>query len=334
VEDASNIKIPDLNNLKDVFEEIKNATYNGVNGVMCFDSGVEGSTLGVTLCTHGNEPVGLATLWHFIRNKQHKNLQKGRILFVLNNIKATENYFSAKTEDEKYNTRFVDINMNRLPQALEASLSEKYEIKRAQELMPIWEEFSVGIDLHSTSVGSDPMMLLRHGSGVDLVKGFPVQNIISGVANVMQGCTAMDFYGTKENRAHTVLLEAGCHEEPHAFYTAIQCVEALLGNMDIIAEKSDVVIEEYNHYKVCDSVMFPDDSYVTSKIFSTFGTITEGDCLAVGDGDDIVAKVDGHALMCFVTGKPPSLDEEALFISLPVEKVVFDADSCLKKHAS
>jgi succinylglutamate desuccinylase len=334
VEKTLNIEIPDLESLKGVFETIKKSTYKGIDGVMCFDSGKPGSTVGITICTHGNEPVGLATLWHFLKNEQKNELYKGRVIFVLNNIKATEKYFAAQTEEEKYFSRFIDINMNRLPDSLEASLSAQYEVVRAQELLPVWEDFDMGMDVHSTSVASDPMMLLRHGSGIDVVKGFPVTNIISGFSNVMQGNTAMDFYGPRENRAHTILLEAGCHESAEAFKTAIACVDALFCNLDIFEREAGKVVEEYNHYRVCASVLFPDETYKTAEIFPNFAFVTEGTCLATGSGEDIIAVEDGHVLMCFSTGKPPTPDEEALFISLPVEKVVFTAGARLKRHAS
>lgn len=327
VKEPADIKVPDLKNLKGVFETIKESEYDGVKGVMCFDSGVEGPTVGITICTHGNEPVGLATLWHFMSNELYNDMQKGRVFFVLNNLQATENYFDATTEDEKYHARFVDSNMNRLPESLEASLSNRYEILRAQELLPIWAEFNIGLDLHSTSVPSEPMMLLRHGSGVELIKGFPIENVISGLSGVMQGNTAMDFYGTKENHAHTVLIEAGSHEEEEAFRVGIACIDAALGNVGITSNQVDDIIHEYNHYKMCSSIMFPDESYITSEIFPNFEFVSEGALLATGNGRDITATEEGHVLMCFSTGKPPSLEEEALFISLPVEKVVFDEES-------
>lgn len=321
------ITVPVLADLKDVFETIKTAEYAGIKGVLRFDSGVEGPTVGITVCTHGNEPVGLAALWHFLNNGALEDLRCGQVFFVLNNLKATENYFAATTDEEKYRSRFVDMNMNRMPESLEASLSDKYEIVRAQELLPVWSLFDIGMDLHSTSVASDPMMVLRHGSNFDMVRGFPVPNIISGLSNVMRDNPVMDFYGgVKQQRAQVVLLEAGCHETPEAFAVGIACVEALLGNLGLTDYDADGTLDSYDHYQICDSIFFPNESYSTTEIYPCFAPISGGDCLATGNGEDIIAEEDGHALMCFAQGKPPTLEEEALFISLPVERMVLESD--------
>ena len=89
-----------------LFSIIKESRYKGVAGVICLDSNKPGPVVGVTICTHGNEPCGLALV------NELKKPSKGKVVICLNNLKATENYFLATTETEEIETRFIDINMN------------------------------------------------------------------------------------------------------------------------------------------------------------------------------------------------------------------------------
>lgn len=159
------LTVPDLDQLKPEFDFIKSSRYEGINGVLFINSGVPGPILGITMQTHGNEPSGLATLWHFRHNfNLGANLQKGSVFFIINNIQATENYFSALNMDDgeeketaKRRARFADCNMNRLPEeTLELSNDARYEVRRAQELRPVWQKLEVAIDIHSVLQKSPP----------------------------------------------------------------------------------------------------------------------------------------------------------------------------------
>ena len=111
-----------LSELKEEYYSICNSLEFGVKGIVAFDSGVAGPCVGVTMMTHGNEPSGLAALRHFRASDMIRKLQKGKVIFVLNNVAAAEKYFAAldivgQTEGARVrlSARFLDVNMNRLP---------------------------------------------------------------------------------------------------------------------------------------------------------------------------------------------------------------------------
>jgi predicted deacylase len=126
----------------------------GPAGTMIQDSGRPGPTVGITVMTHGNEPAGLAA-WDMLARRTPLPLLRGRVVWVLNNLKAAERYFALPFEapfPDKQKTRALDRNMNRLPRDLAAcQRGEAYEIDRSLALLPVWQGFDVGLDIHTTS---------------------------------------------------------------------------------------------------------------------------------------------------------------------------------------
>ena len=70
----------DTMKFRGIFDRLTTSTSNGVHGVMAINSGNPGPVLGITACTHGNEPSGLAVFdyllndihiekWHFFKGK-------------------------------------------------------------------------------------------------------------------------------------------------------------------------------------------------------------------------------------------------------------------------
>lgn len=309
----------------DIFTFINEKTYEGVPGVWCIDSGKTGPTLGITINTHGNEPSGLAGLAYLHESLHIENvLTQGRLFIVLNNIEATRKYFEATTDEERKKCRFLDVNMNRLPK--EDVISEKhhdaYEINRARELLPIWRKFDIGFDIHSMSQDGDPMILSIGELHSDLIRGFPIDIIISNLEEIQVGTPAMVFYGSK--KIPVLGIESGSHESEKAFEVTRVCIRSLLLNLHMIDGSNDIKQHAYRHYKVKASLLFPDDSYALAEEFKTYEPVQKGRILATGDGTPLVSPIDGHILFGGPKGKKAaSLSEEVLFISEPV-KEIFD----------
>lgn len=307
------------------FNFIKKSSYQGVNGVWKIQSGKPGPVLGITLHTHGNEPSGLAVLSHF-REKfpLERHLKNGAVVFALNNILATEKFLAAKDDEEKKNSRLVDINMNRLPDdVMELGKNDpRYEVRRAQELKGIWGQFDVGFDIHSTTQKSDGMIINIGTIHSRLIRGFPVTDIITNIENIQIYKPAVFFYG---NGSTPVMgIEAGSHESSEAFSIAIACTEALLKNLQMIEGETVAGGREYNEYFVDGALMFPDASYSLVKPFPTYEIFTEGERIATNGQKDILAPFTGHSIFAppGITVKDPR--EEVMFYLRPPRVITIE----------
>lgn len=302
----------------EVFNRLSACTFEGVPGVAHFSGEGKGLTVGITVCTHGNEPAGLAAADYIFSYFEKNPLKIGEVFLVLNNIEATKRYLHAKTDEERSRTRFVDINLNRLPEDMFNDSNEtRYEILRARELIPIWRRFTVGLDIHSTSQDAEPMLIsVGKLKNIDHLSGFPVQKLISNIDKVMQDRAVAEFFGSEESEAYG--LECGGHEQSSSFALAVHCAQALLENVgmiDVVTVKTPQTIEEY---VVREAVFFPNDSYTLTKIFKNFEPVMKGTVLATGNGSDIRASEDGHALFAPNTINPIYKNEEVLFLTDPV----------------
>jgi len=312
--------------MKAIFEMLMNSENGGIPGVLRIDSGKPGPILGVTACTHGNEPSGLAVFDYLLNTLDiYSTLQRGTLYLVLNNIKATEKFFTAKTREEVSQARYTDVNMNRLPKNVLALKNDRrYEIQRVQDLLSIWRQFTVGLDIHSTTVPTDPMFISRGGKFnliEDLVRGFPIERLISNIDDVMRTAPTFSFYGSDKQDVPVFAIEAGQHTEPASSQRAIECAIALLQNLKMIPGISTSVVGEYKEYCIEEVVTFPDDSFDFVSNFKTYDVIYEGQVIARSiDGEEIVAPFDGHLILpTSKRGKEKDISEEVAFVSRPMQ---------------
>ncbi|MEN9614455.1 MAG: hypothetical protein RLZZ347_762 [Candidatus Parcubacteria bacterium] len=305
----------------EAFKALMQSNTYGLSGVHEINSGKPGPTIGITLHTHGNEPSGLAIFHYFTQIEPlNQKLKAGRVLFVLNNIKATAKYLDATDREGRENSRFIDVNMNRLPPDLDACGRCGYEIQRSIELIPVWKQFQIALDIHSTTQPCPPMIIALPHFNRSLVQGIPAQTILSNITSVQIGKPAISFYGQSEVERCMFGIETGSHESQDSFVCGITSVEALLVNTGVL-ERQDVsqkpVPITYLDYWVDASVIFPDTTYSLTKIFGSFDRINKGEILATGDGANIEMPFDGHTLFCRNKTKPTDLSEEILFLAKP-----------------
>lgn len=306
--------------LKKVFEYLSNSMYEGIPGVLRIDGKRPGPTIGITVCTHGNEPAGLAAAKYVLSevapNGKHI---AGTIFVVLNNIRATESYFKAETAEEACLARFADVNMNRLPEAVQnTEVDTRYEVLRARELQKVWAQFDIGFDIHSTTQDSDPMIIsMGDQLPVSLVRGMPIKKIISNINEVQIGKPSSHYYGAGKSSAHRIGIEAGTHEKTETFQSAVRCTEVLLQNAGVLSGEVSSSNSEYDEYVVMSSVMFPNSSYELVRVFKDFEFVPKSTVLAKGDGPDIVAENDCCTVFASKM-KPDSLQEEVMFLTEPV----------------
>lgn len=309
-----------MKDIASILNTLATSTHDSIPGVVHITSGKPGPVVGITIATHGNEPAGFAAA-EFLLAPENAPAY-GSIYLVLNNIKAAQAYTSAATEDEKRHARFLDINLNRLPTSLfERENESRYEILRARELLPIWSKFEIALDIHSTSQDSDPMLIgLGERLPAHLIRGFPIQKVITGIDKAMRDHSAADFYGTPDRPCQSFGIECGGHEQEDSYNRAITCVKSLLQNLEMLPGTPKEQGISHDEYQVIEPVYFPDTSYELTRIFQNFEPIAAGTVLAQGAGKDIVTTHDGHILFAPKTTKPVHITEEILFLTAPVRR--------------
>lgn len=306
----------------DIFKQFKRLEHQGIPGVLRIESAKPGPILGITACTHGNEPSGLALFDHLLNEKNiEKELLCGTLYLAVNNLEATEKFFMAATEEEVRRSRYGDVNMNRLPEGtLHHADATQYEVKRARELYPIWQQFEIGLDIHSTLDQSEPMIISGgEGFPADIVHGFPIKTLISNIDRVQIGVPAFAFYGGLGSATKVVAIEVGQHTDPQSFERAAHCAVSLLQNLAMVSGSPPAVTREYAEYYIEDSLIFPDTSFDFIKDFKPFDPIMKGEVLAKNpEGIEIRALFTGHLIMpTSLRGAEKDITEEVAFISLP-----------------
>lgn len=318
--------IPTIAQLEQEYHFIKDSSLDEVPGVIVFDSGLPGPCVGITIMTHGNEPSGLACLLHFRKeNNLQKRLKQGKVMIILNNLAGAEKYFAAKKLNDTEairKARYVDINMNRLPADL-SQQSKIYEVIRSNQLLPLWKMFDFGMDIHSTTQKSDPMVISVGSLMPELFKGFPIENIISNIENVQIGKPAAAFYGNDLKKIPIIVIETGSHDDSASFVRAIDCVNKFLFNIGLVdAIDAETPPKMCKLYHVQASLMVPNTSYSLARVFITYDFVKKGEVLAEGDKGSILMPFDGHALMGPKDQKIHDIVEEVLFLTLPVKEII------------
>lgn len=294
------------------FDTLKTAFFDGVRGVIRIEGAKQGPTVGLTVCTHGNEIAGLAAAKYILKHKE--NIRKGTIFIVVNNLQAAERHFKKPSPKN----RFIDVDLNRLSEeAMQKDSSMMYEINRAKELMPVWNRFDFAVDIHSTTLDTKPLIIApAEGLRTEIVHGIPIHTCISNITNVQVGVPAINYYGNR-TASYAFGVECGSHKKPESFELAERTTAALLSNLEMLAVKADPQKENYTTYTVFDSILFPNKSYELVRVFKNFEFLKEGTVIARGaEGAVITAPVDCHTL--FASRKKPSdLNSEVMFLALP-----------------
>lgn len=312
---------------RDTLRRMLRSRYRGVAGVVRLDGTQPGPVLGVTIFTHGNEPCGLAVC-QYVLSDIAKRLLKGSIILVVNNPRAAQRYFAARTDEEKRQARFIDLNMNRLPsRRLGHSTRTTYEERRARELMPIWRQFDVALDIHSTTKQSRPMIIGRgHRPHSELLRGFPIHTLIMNIDGVQIGYPTFSFYGSSTKASVALAIEAGQHGAKASQERALICTLALMQNLGMLESHSRTSrARTFVEYEVTSSIMFPDDSYEFVREFTPFHKVRKGEILAKGGGKPIRAPHDGVLLMAKSRKVKAVLTEETAFVSQPARTVLMSA---------
>lgn len=306
--------------LVDTFVQLSASTWQGVPGVHVVDGGRPGPTLGITICTHGNEPSGLAAYHHLLHVARVADaLLCGRIIFVLNNIEAARKFITATDDETVRTSRYVDVNMNRLPDDLATRTADnRYEIQRAQQLLPVWQQFTIGFDIHSTVQHSAPMIIAGREFLPQLARGFPMRKVLSNIHVVQIGNPAFAFYGMPGADIPTIEIESGQHTDPASYERAIACSQALLRNLGMLAGETAPAVDAYEHYRIAGSIVLPGGGWQLARPFVDFAPVHAGEPAAIRGGEAVNIPFDGHSIFAPVGTDIGYSAEEVMFLSDPV----------------
>lgn len=313
--------------LRRTFDTVKNYRKGHIKGVVEIKgSRGTGDRLVVSALTHGNEVSGLAAIRYLLDPKnQIVDRLRGTVVLTVNNLMAAEKYFRAETEAEKLKTRQHQMNMNRLRREIlttRGNAHEEYEVKRARELMPVWEDAAAGVDLHSTSQKSKPMLIDVKGTPQALdhmSDGIPIEDRYQNIMPLMNGITVASLFGGTNEAIPAVAIECGSHHDPESIRTAIQSVVACLVEFGMLeGYETESRSSDQNIYRVEQAVNFPNYNWKMSKIYPNYTPIQEGEILASGPEGYIISNLNGQALFgCPRVNADPdinSIDEEQLFV--------------------
>lgn len=286
-----------------LFKRLRESSYQGKQGVLCFKGTQSGPTLGIGICTHGNEIEGLAVL------ESLSKVVRGSVVLILSNLDAATEHFHGERS-----ARYLDTNMNRLPSELD---TDSREVFRTKSLLPILKEFDYGIDIHSTPGPSEPMALNVKGNGLSLVPTIPIQ--IDGMLEHQEGVPLSSFFGGKS----VVGVEAGQQGTEEAWNDARKIFEQVLAVLGMSDESPTPPVEK-SLYRVFGSVRFPNPTYqflprlLTGSFSSlrkkTCPKIFKGEIIARGEGPDIRALED--SVLLFPRREMSDLTDEAAFLAV------------------
>lgn len=312
--------------MREYFGSIYSENTTGIEGHRLIDSGHSGPDIGITVMTHGDEPAGLGAMKYFMEEYDlASKLVKGRVHFVVNNLEAARKYFKITENPDcsnelKKECRYLDVNMNRLPDDLSAGASG-YEIQRTRDLLEVYREFDYGADIHSTITSRSTMLLTVGCTPQSIISGVNADIVLDNMLSVQIGTPVIGFYGGENFEGYG--YEAGVHEDPQAINNSIYAIGRTLKHYGFIEDNNFDINNDkvVNRFKILDSLVVPDSSYRLSRVFIPFEHILQGDLLAVSSEGkpSVLAKEDFIVLFPIEGEEIHDCTEEVMFM---VEKVI------------
>jgi succinylglutamate desuccinylase len=136
----------------------------------------------------------------------------------------------------------------------------------------------------------------------------------------------ISFFGS--GMAAGAVIETGSHQSCHAFENAITTTVSFLQGIGVAKQHKTMGFNEIppphsrEIYAVVDSIYWEpgDENMLLVKPFKSFEPISKGQLLAEDPttGKKVFSPCDGHVLFPFMTGRPNNMNEEGIFITLPV----------------
>ena len=323
------------------FTELSNARYKGIPGVTMVQGNTRSNSFAVMMAmTHGCEPGGLAAAHALLHDADvRKNLQ-GNVAVVVNNIVAARRFFDEKDPTKLSSHRFYQLDGNRVPEdILERTPGDKqpYEVNRMLQLLPLLQDASMGLDVHSLGQAGDPSIITTKGHLKDLDMlnaSIDVQDRIDNIVAHMTGLSincligGLKQGGNKMDRLNqdvpALALEVGPHLESKTMDFARQIVlSALMAAGYLDGQHAERTVQK-RQYTTIGNIKFRDLSDKFARTHAGFGFIKEGELLYTGNQGDVFAEQDCHTIFGISEAgrsitDPKFLSGERMFLSAPVQ---------------
>jgi hypothetical protein len=312
------------------FEEISVAIFHGAQGVMVFEGKETGPHVGITICTHGDEPVGLSLLWYLLENPDV--IVRGRLLVVVNNLAATRRFLhnEHRAQQEEGEETMPNPNPSTSIEAIlmdENPHSDDYEQRRIAELKPIWKQFADGgLDLHCTYSETPPLAVVRNDElllpqNQKIISGMPFDMVLTGMFSNLIGSPVVDYFGNETTSK--MLYECGLNGSDESFSNAIYFGLSWLASFDVLNTELEIAdsgnrLMEYYHVEC--SVVVPVNGveyhYYDDYMISPLEWIEKDQILAESDeGHTITAPESGYAFLPQQSDDVLNAGEGLLFIA-------------------
>lgn len=316
-----------FSDVRDICSSLADSQYRGVAGVKLFGPS-EGKPVVITAMTHGDEACGLGVVWYFLQHPEVVAKLKSPVLFCINNLEGAL----------RDGQRFIDVNMNRLPDDALKRGTEGYEFRRLAELAPLWEDAAWGIDIHAYKHPDPPMTIDVKGDAAMVAKlsGFTGLSVRATNMMPVQGsCPLAWFFGGAGKNIPAIEIECGSWDDPAGIEVAITaCLSALVG-MGVLDLPHQIVPGHQDIYRIAKTFRFPNLSYSLQCKHEHGDVIKVGEIIATGDGEPIIADRDYRVLLTrkeerFSASK--DLQKEVLWLAeppirKPIERVVIPKTS-------
>lgn len=308
-----------------VFEDLCKNSHKGIPGVTYVQGATRKQFL-LSILTHGNEPSGLASAHAILDDASVRNNLKGDVVITVNNVEAATRFFAADSAEEKRKHRGYEMNMNRMPEDIldRKGAKELYEIRRTHELMPVFRDASVGLDIHSYTQEGPPMIIDTKGeqAALDALNdSIPIRDRITNIIALQTGYSIGCLFGGLMNRqVPAIAVETGSHEHPDAMRNAKRIAISTLIGAGFLDEERDETEDTQQVYRTVGSFKFPSMNYALLRTHKPFGFIAEDEVIAKGDGKDIIAAQDCITLFGadrLTIDTPAQLADERMFLTLP-----------------
>lgn len=305
----------DLSALESVLHTIGDAYRYGTNYVVELDSGRPGPSAGVIACTHGNEPAGLAAIKYLLSDLI---LKCGKLYFIIGNPQAAFKYFTSDAEAHPHGCRYIDKNLNRLPEIDAFKGSEFYEYQRAEALLPVLSNLDGVLDLHSTSSDAPPMLVCVDEASIEMMTkaSFPFQHVITNINQHIEGKFLIELCDKAKVK---ILAECGQHESLDTSQRAVDISLAFLHRMGLIEEHiaAQPPELEINFYRAMEAVKLPQecgDIHLRQSI-KPFELLKKGQVVACNGKDiEVTSPREGYAIMAPETRSAMDTSEALLFL--------------------
>lgn len=294
--------------VSELFDRFKDVSWE--NLVYTIDSWKPWKTVTFVALTHGNEVSGLYVFDHLLNEL---NIWENLLSWKLHLVVWNHHAHLEKDDLNPYWKRFLDMDFNRV-------WDNSWETKtyeRKDEILKYVEEADILLDIHSTSLPSDSMLIpaTSNEETWELSDKMEADYVLFNIIDKLNGrCLAMHNAVMKEESVSFV-LEWGQHFDGESVKKAVKNALVILEH----AEMYDLILDKGSNEKKmldiyhCHYADHLDINYKYSDNPTSFDYIEKWELIAETPNGKIIMPEDGYIVM--PTIKLSKLGEEVLYLA-------------------